>query len=333
MGGDNAPGSVVGGLSLLLKQDLHIEPILIGDEARIMPFLKKHKNLPDIRIVHTDVVVSADEKPIVALKKDKNSSMRLAIDMVNNNEADAVVSAGNSGALMVMSLMVLKTVEGISRPALVAIIPTEKAPICMLDLGANIDCSAKNLVQFALMGDAFARLAMGKVAPTIGLINVGEEQQKGNVTLQETASILANPDINLNYGGFVEGDDILRGVVDVVVTDGFVGNVVLKSMEGTVKMFSNEMKQVFQLSFLSRLGYLFAYGNIRKFRDKYNHQRHNGAVLLGLNGIVVKSHGGANAMGFASAMTVAANMVNNNFMSDLKQSVEASVAMIDIQQE
>lgn len=328
MGGDQAPHVVVNGTALAMKKYPGIVPLLVGDEARIAPLIKKHAALADARIIHTTDAVAADEKPSAALRNGKTSSMRLALDMVGNQEADAVVSAGNSGALMVMALMALRTMEGIDRPALAAYLPTEKNPCCMLDLGANIDCSAEHLVQFAVMGDAFARVTTDNPSPSIGLLNVGEEEQKGSPTIREAATILSDPEVRLNYAGFVEGNDITRGVVDVVVSDGFSGNIALKTAEGTAKFIATLMRRSFRSSLFSRLGYLLALQSLKELRTKLNPQHYNGAVLLGLNGIVVKSHGSADTNGFANAIGVAANMISHNFMADLKQSVERSVMAI-----
>ena len=329
MGGDQAPRVVINGLSNAMRTNPDIDPILVGDRNLISPLIEKHPNLAGTRIVHTTDAVAADEKPSQALRNGKNTSMRLAIDMVGAGEADAVVSAGNSGALMVMALMGLRTMEGIDRPALAAYVPTEEKPCCILDLGANIDCSTRHLVQFAIMGDAFARVTSGRPSPSIGLLNVGEEEQKGSTKVRDAATILSNPEVKLNYAGFVEGDDFTRGTVDVIVTDGFSGNIALKTAEGTAKFVTTMMRRSFKSSLLSRLGYLLARQSLKELRHKLNPQTYNGAVLLGLNGIVVKSHGSADAKGFANAIGAAVTMIRQDFMSDLKQSVERSVMAIE----
>ena len=329
MGGDDAPSVVVDGTALAVKRDPGVVPCLVGDERQLAPLVKKHSCLGSAEIVHTEDAVAPDEKPSAALRTGKKSSMRLAVDMVDAGKADAVVSAGNSGALMVMSLMSLRTMEGIDRPALAAYIPTEKNPCCILDLGANIDCSTTHLVQFAVMGDAFARVITGIPSPSVGLLNVGEEEQKGSNTVRDAATVLSGTGVGLDYAGFVEGDDITRGSVDVIVTDGFSGNIALKTAEGTARFVVALMRRSFRSSLLARLGYLLARPTLKELRTKLDPQLYNGAVLLGLNGIVVKSHGSADARGFANAIGVAASMISRDFMADLKMSVERSVEGIN----
>ena len=329
MGGDDAPEIVIRGVSLAMKQHPNLSPILVGDEAKIAPIVKRYKSLASATILHSDEAIADDEKPSAALRRGENSSMRMAINLVKEGKADAIVSGGNSGALMAMAVIVLRTMEGINRPALAAYAPTEKAPCCMLDLGANIDCSAENLVQFAIMGDACVRVLSGKPKPSIGLLNVGEEEQKGKPAIQEAATILSDSSIALNYVGFIEGDDVTKGVVDVMVSDGFSGNVFLKASEGAARFMTLLLRRNFRASLVSRLGYFLVRPALRRLMDYINPQNYNGAVLLGLNGIVVKSHGGATAKGFANAIGVAANMINNGFMSDLKQSVERTVVVVE----
>lgn len=328
MGGDNAPSTIVDGVALAVKRNPSIHPILVGPEHLLQPLIDRHDHLAGAEIVHTNDAVAPDEKPSVALRVGKNSSMRLAIDLVHDGQADAAVSAGNSGALMVMALMVLRTMEGIDRPALAAFLPTLQGRCYMLDLGANIDCTRDHLVQFAIMGDAFCRVTSGINAPRIGLLNVGEEEQKGNSTIQQASTVLSNPDIKLNYTGFVEGNDITKGHVDVVVSDGFSGNIALKTVEGTAQFITAMMRRSFKSSFLSKLGYLMARPALKALRKTLNPQNYNGAVLLGLNGIVVKSHGGADTVGTANAIDVAANMIHNAFIDDLKKSVERTVVSV-----
>ena len=328
MGGDKAPDIVIRGAALAVAEAPQAEWLLVGDEAQLAPLVSRHMAAAKVKIIHTDAVVGADEKPSAALRSGKTSSMRLAIDLVKQGKADAVVSAGNTGALMVMALMVLKSMEGIDRPAMAAHLPTQRGRTCMLDLGATIDCSADHLVQFALMGHAFARVTSDLVSPSIGLLNVGEEEQKGNTVVREASAKLAALSI-INYVGFIEGDDITSGAVDVVVTDGFTGNVALKTAEGTARFIRQLIRDSFQSSLVSRLGYLLSRSSMNMLRQRLDPQRYNGAVFLGLNGIVVKSHGGADARGFANALGVAINMHHHGFISDLKSSVEASVRTLE----
>jgi len=329
MGGDKAPEVVVDGTALAVARNPFVQPILVGDETLLRPLMKRHALLKQVEILHTPDEVAAEEVPSVALRTGKNSSMNLAIGLVREGKADAVVSAGNSGALLIMALMALRTMEGIDRPALAAYIPTISGQCCMLDLGANIDCGAEHLVQFAIMGDAFCRVTTGVAMPSIGLLNVGEEEQKGNATIREAAKLLSTPKVDLNYIGFVEGNDITRGEVDVVVSDGFSGNIALKTTEGTAQFITTLLRRSFRSSTLSKLGYLLARPALKELRRKLDPQLYNGAVLLGLNGIVVKSHGGANARGIANAIGAATRMIENNFLDDLKQSVERSMLALD----
>ena len=328
MGGDYAPAAVVAGTALAVERDPRITPIFVGDQAQLQPHLKRLKVLAGAEILHTPDMVAADAKPSAALRTGKSSSMRLAIDLVKQGKADAVVSAGNSGALMVMALLVLRTIEGIDRPALAAYFPSVRGRCYMLDLGANVECSTTNLVQFAAMGDAFCRVTSSIAKPSIGLLNIGEEEQKGNQTIRDAAAILSQPAIGLNYHGYVEGNDIAGGGVDVVISDGFSGNVALKTIEGTSKLIGSMIRQSFRATPFSRLGYLLSNRSFRRLRNMMDPQVYNGAVLLGLDGIVVKSHGGANRIGFANAIKVAADMHSNNFMDDLRAAVRRSIKAI-----
>ena len=338
MGGDDAPQAIITGTEIAISLDPSITPILVGDEEKIRPFINANSPLRDVRIHHTADMVASDDVPSQALRSGKNSSMRLAIDMVKDGEADAVVSAGNSGALMIKALMVLRTIEGIDRPALAAFFPTMHGRCCMLDLGANIECSATNLVQFAVMGEAFFRVTAdsdlsASYKPSIGLLNIGEEEQKGSASIRDAAAILSNPEINMNYHGFVEGSDFPMGVVDIVVSDGFSGNIALKTAEGTSRLIGTLIRQSFQATVFAKLGYMFASQSFKNLRNKMNPQNYNGAVLLGLNGIVVKSHGSTNPKGFANAIKVASDMHRNRFMDDVKEGIARSLKAINMTQE
>jgi glycerol-3-phosphate acyltransferase PlsX len=255
--------------------------------------------------------------------------MMQAIDLVKNGKADAAVSSGNTGALMAMALVSLRTFEGIDRPALASYLPTISGQCCMLDLGANVECDADNLVQFAMMGDAFCRDTSNVKSPTIGLLNVGEEEHKGNAALRDAAAILSNPENGLNYSGFIEGDDITKGSVDIVVSDGFSGNIALKTAEGTAQFITTLLRQGIKSSLLAKFGYPFMYFALKALRKKLDPQLYNGAVLLGLNGIVVKSHGSALPQGIAKAMAIAVDMIDNEFMTDLKSTIRRSIKAVD----
>ncbi|HWK45684.1 MAG TPA: phosphate acyltransferase PlsX [Stellaceae bacterium] len=323
MGGDKAPDVVLQGAGIALQRFPQVAFLLYGAEDRIAPLLAK---LPAVAaastIIHTVDMITGDAKPSAALRTGKQSSMRLAIDAVADGRAHCVVSAGNTGALMAMAKIVLKTLPGISRPAIASFLPTMRGETVLLDLGANIECDADNLVQFALMGDAFARTVLGVVKPTIGLLNVGSEELKGVEAVREAASRLRSLP-TVSFSGFVEGDDICGGAVDVIVTDGFTGNVALKTAEGAVKLYASFLRSALQSSMLARLGYLFAMPALNKLRRRVDPRRYNGAMLLGLNGIVVKSHGGSDALAFANAIGVAADLVINGFLEKMRGELAA----------
>ena len=320
MGGDQAPDMVLKGAEIALVRFPQVRFLLYGDEQRINPLLEK---LPRVKaasaVMHAEDAITGDAKPAAALRGGRRSSMRLAIDSVADGKADCIVSAGNTGALMVMAKMVLKMLPGIDRPAIAQFLPTMRGETVLLDLGANIECDADNLVQFALMGDAFARAVLGLVKPTVGLLNVGSEEMKGNDAVREAAVRLKAGIPGITYHGFVEGNDIAAGTVDVIVTDGFSGNIALKAMEGVVKLFSSFTRSAFQSSLLAQIGYLFARPALNKMRDRLDPRRYNGAMLLGLNGIVVKSHGGSDAVGFANAIGVAVDLQVNGFLEQIRE--------------
>jgi glycerol-3-phosphate acyltransferase PlsX len=244
--------------------------------------------------------------------------MRLAIDAVKEGHAAGVVSAGNTGALMAMAKIALRMLPGIDRPAIASFFPTSKGESVMLDLGANVECDANNLVQFALMGEVFARTVLGLTNPSVGLLNVGSEEMKGHEELRAAAAILRETHLPIRFEGFVEGDDVPAGTVDVVVTDGFTGNVALKIAEGTAKLYSGFLKGAFASSFLAKIGYVFAKSALAKVRLRTDPRRYNGAMFVGVNGIVVKSHGGTDALGFANAIGVAVDMATHGFNDKIK---------------
>ncbi|MEQ8585867.1 MAG: phosphate acyltransferase PlsX [Thalassobaculaceae bacterium] len=322
MGGDQAPDMVVRGADIALERSPELKFIFVGDETRIAPLVAKTKRLKtqSPEIVHTDKVISAEEKPSVALRKGKGSSMRLAIDLVSEGRADCVVSAGNTGALMAMSKLVLRPIRGIDRPAIAGFFPTRRGESAMLDLGANVVCDATNLVQFAIMGQIFVRTVLGLERPVVGILNVGSEEQKGHESVREAATILRSmTDMPFEFHGFVEGDDIPAGTVDVVVTDGFSGNIALKTAEGTSRLIGQFLRDAFRNSLLSKLGYLLARGAVGQLRQRMDPRRYNGAMFLGLNGIAVKSHGGTDALGFANAIGVAADMKRYGFLEKVRE--------------
>jgi glycerol-3-phosphate acyltransferase PlsX len=319
MGGDRAPGIVVKGAELALQRHPDVHFLLFGAESEVRPLLAKAPRLAKSAILHhTSEIVAADAKPSLALRAGRQSSMRLAIDAVADGRADGVVSAGNTGALMAIAKFALKMLPGIDRPAIASFFPTRRGESVMLDLGANVECDAENLVQFALMGDVFARAVLSLVEPTVGLLNVGSEELKGNDSVREAAARLREGVAPIHFYGFVEGDDIAAGTVDVVVTDGFTGNIAVKTAEGTVKLFAEFLESAFRHSLPARIGYLFARGALRKLRMRSDPRRYNGAIFLGLSGIAVKSHGSTDAFGFANAIGVAVDMKLNGVLDKIR---------------
>jgi glycerol-3-phosphate acyltransferase PlsX len=260
-------------------------------------------------IEHTPEQVGGDAKPSQVLRHGRKTSMGLAVDAVKDGRAGAAVSAGNTGALMALAKFVLKTLPGIERPAIASLMPTRRSAAVFLDLGANAECDAANLVQFAVMGEVFARAVLGIAKPTVGLLNVGTEEVKGHDTIREAAAALKALDLPIEFRGFVEGTDVTSGKVDVVVTDGFTGNVALKVAEGTVALYSQFLREAFKSTLLAKLGYYLARPALQLARQRLDPRRYNGAMFLGLNGIVVKSHGGTDALGFANAIGVAVDLV------------------------
>ncbi len=325
MGGDFAPNSVLDSLSIIKKEfDGKINFLLFGDKHLIEDYLIKNKIPYDnCKIIHTDVVVSSDEKPSIALRRGRHSSMGMAIQAVKNGEANASISAGNTGALMALSKLILRTLPDIDRPALVQLMPNRKHTCtAMLDMGANIDCDSLNLYQFALMGNAYYSSITGKEQPTIGLLNIGSEDIKGNDAIREASLMLQESKLSRHFIGFVEGDDILTGKVDIVVSDGFAGNVALKSIEGVSKFFADELKGIFKSSLLSKLAFLLVIKKFKKFKNKIDPSVYNGAMFVGLNGISIKSHGGADGKAFACAIKNTVNLINNNINSKIMNLVK-----------
>lgn len=323
MGGDAAPKMVVEGVRLAHVRLPHVRYLLFGDQAKVAPLLDAYPELKAVcELRHTDEAVSNDAKPSQVLRTGRKSSMWLAVDAVSKGEAAGVVSAGNTGALMAVSKFVLRTLPGIDRPAIAGLFPTERGETVMLDLGANVDCNANNLIEFAVMGEVFARAVLGLEQPSIGILNVGSEDLKGNDAVKAAAAALRDTRLPINFVGFVEGNDICGGRVDVVVTDGFTGNIALKTAEGTVKFYSSVLRQAFGHSWLAKLGYLLAKGAMSKVKTRTDPRRYNGAMFLGLNGIAVKSHGGTDAFGFANAVGVAVELVAHGYNERIRKEFE-----------
>jgi len=313
---------VVAGAEVSLIRHPDSAFLVFGDRAQIEPLLEAHPRLAAAaRLVHTEVAVKMDDKPSQALRYGRwKSSMWLAIDAVKKGEADVAISAGNTGALMAMSKFNLKTMAGIDRPAIAALWPTMRGESIVLDLGASIGADATHLVDLAIMGSAMARVLFDLDRPTVGLLNIGVEEIKGLEEVRTAGQILRERNLpHLEYVGFVEGDDIGKGTVDVVVTEGFAGNIALKAAEGTARQFAQYLKRAMSRTWQARLGYLFARGAFRMLAEKMDPRKVNGGVFLGLNGIVIKSHGGTDAEGFAAAIDVGYDMVRYELLDKISQ--------------
>jgi glycerol-3-phosphate acyltransferase PlsX len=326
MGGDHGPDVVLPAALRALSRHAGLSLLLVGDRQTIAAGLQRlhATDNPRIAIQHASQRVEMDEAASHALRFKKDSSMRVALNTVKEGRAQACVSAGNTGALMATARYVLKTLPGIDRPAICTSLPTMSGHTWMLDLGANVDSSAKHLFQFGLMGSVLAKAVDNNDNPRVGLLNIGEEEIKGNETVKEAAALLASG--CMNYVGFVEGNDVYGGNVDVVVCDGFVGNIALKTSEGVARMISHFIKQSFNRNLLTRLAALFALPVLKAFRRQIDPRRYNGASLLGLRGTVIKSHGSADALAFANAIAVAAVVVRQQVPERISSQLQAILA-------
>ena len=328
MGGDEGVRVMIEGAAIARRSHDRFNFLLVGDEQRIKDALEHHPNLRAAsEILHAPDVVSGDEKPTQALRRAKTTSMGMAINAVKTGAAGAAVSAGNTGALMAMAKLALRTMPGIDRPALSALLPTlGDNDIVMLDLGANTECDARNLVQFAIMGAAYSRIVTGREAPRVRLLNIGSEETKGTEGLRDAAAQqkAAAEELSISFDGFVEGDKMLRGEVDVVVTDGFSGNIALKAVEGTARFVADLLRRAFASSIRSKFGFLVSRPATELLKHHLDPNNHNGAVFLGLNGVVVKSHGSASAVGVANAVAVTARLLEE----DLTQRITADLARL-----
>ncbi|WP_293760298.1 phosphate acyltransferase PlsX [uncultured Aquitalea sp.] len=325
MGGDVGLKVTVPASIQFLKDHPQTSLILVGDKAAIEAELASHQEglSARIRIHHATQVVGMDESPQLALKNKKDSSMRVAIDLVKAGEAQAAVSAGNTGALMATARFVLKMIPGIERPAIAKMMPSVTGSTCMLDLGANVDCSPEQLVQFGIMGSELVASVTGQANPRVGLLNIGSEDIKGNESVKRAGELLRHSD--LNFHGNVEGNDVYKGTVDVVVCDGFTGNVALKSAEGLAHMIAVFLRQEFTRNWWTRLCALAAMPVLKHFRARVDPRRYNGASLLGLRGIVVKSHGGTDAVGFRYALEQACEEVGANVIGHITDRVAEQI--------
>ena len=321
MGGDYGPSVVVPACAhALANLPAGARLLLHGDETAVRAEMGRCPGLSDrAEVRHAERVIAMDEKPAQALRRGKGTSMWAAVEAIRAGEASVAISAGNTGALMAISKLILRTMADLDRPALVASIPHSQGVTTFLDVGANVDCDAARLVEFAIMGEAYHRAAQGVARPTVGLLNVGSEEMKGHEEVREAHRILRGGGIELDYRGFVEGDDITKGTVDVVVTDGFTGNVALKAMEGAAKFITGELRTALGSGLTTKLGYLLARSSLLKFREKMSPPP--AAPLLGLNGLVLKCHGGADVRDFAKAVSSAAGIAQSGFASEIERNM------------
>lgn len=328
MGGDKAPGIILQGLEVAALRYPFVQFMLYGDSLQVEPLLRESRSLAGrVEFFHCSQVVTAETKPSAAVRGLPDSSMRQAIKAVADGRAHGVISAGNTGAYMALAKLQLKTMPGIDRPALASLAPTLRGEIVLLDLGANVECSSKNLQQFAIMGEIFARHALHLPRPKIGLMNVGSEEIKGSPTVKEAYDLIRTSSIRDSFYGFVEGDDIAHGTVDVIVMDGFTGNVVLKTGEGVMQLALQYFKEGFKSSWAARLGYFFARSMLNKLSMRLDYRRYNGGIWLGLNGVAIKSHGGTDALGFSHAIDLAVDMISSRVNDYLLEEFSGACAL------
>lgn len=332
MGGDHGPPVTVPAALSFLRSHADSHLLLVGRRGEVEPLLGEAGDLRSrLELVHADEVVAMDDPPAIALRGKRNSSMRLAVNLVKEGQAAACVSAGNTGALMAISRFVLKTLDGIDRPAIATVLPNIKGGVTtMLDLGANVDCTAEHLFEFAILGAALVAAVQEKERPTVGLLNVGEELIKGNEVVKRAGELLRAS--ALNFHGNVEGDDIYKGTTDVVVCDGFVGNVALKTSEGLAQMLGTMVKEEFTRSPLAKAAAVLAYPVLKRFRRRLDHRRYNGASLLGLRGIVIKSHGAADVLAFENAIGVGYEAARHRLLERTVAAMQPFVEQLEREQ-
>jgi glycerol-3-phosphate acyltransferase PlsX len=329
MGGDHGPSVVVPGAALALERHADVAFLFFGDRRIVGPLIEARPTLAACSVLHhTDVAVRMEDKPSQALRRGRrSSSMWLALDAVHTGQADVAVSAGNTGALMAMAKFCVRTMPNIDRPAIAGIWPTVRGQSIVLDIGASIGADARHLVDLAIMGSAMARIVLRVEQPSVGLLNIGVEEVKGLDEIKAAGRMLREAELpNLDYRGFVEGDDLGNGTVDVVVTEGFAGNIALKTAEGTAKQIASYLREAFNRSLMAKIGYVFARGALQSLREKMDPRRANGGVLLGLDGVVIKSHGGADALGYAGAIEIGYDMVRHELLAKIRESLALSHA-------
>lgn len=322
MGGDFAPTAALDGVIRFHKLYPDVKIKLFGNLNLLRKWsLRYNQAVKFCELIHTEDVIESDTQPSVALRNGRESSMGLAIESVKTGKSNAIVSCGNTGALMGMATLILKRFENVRRPAIASLMPTPVKRVLMLDLGANVYAEGQHLYDFAVMGDAFCRAVLGLKSPKIGLLNVGSEDIKGHDDVKEANQLLRNSQFADQYRGFIEGNDIFKGLVDVVVTDGFTGNIALKSSEGIAKFIRDSIRDVFKESLLSKLCYLVCWHYFHKLKKKLDPRSHNGAVLLGVNGVVVKGHGSSDGLAFCSALSLATQMAKNNYLEKVQENL------------
>ncbi|WDI30652.1 phosphate acyltransferase PlsX [Hyphococcus flavus] len=323
MGGDAGPKAVIDGAAYAVRKGLKSRFVFFGDQEQLEPLIASAQELAGAEIRHTDNVVAMTDKPMHVLRRGRDTSMWSAIGAVAAGEAQAVVSGGNTGALMAVARKQLGMIKGIDRPAITALWPTPRGRTVVLDVGANVEANEDQLVQFAIMGEAFFRSLTKVEKPSVGLLNVGAEDLKGHELIRTAARVLREADPEMDFKGFVEGNDISKGTVDVVVTDGFTGNVALKSAEGAARLLGQWMKETLTGTLNAKLGALMMAPGLRKLKDRIDPSSNNGGVFLGVNGVVVKSHGGSDARGVASAIKVASSLARRPFQNAIAETVKA----------
>lgn len=328
LGGDNAPANPVAGAALALTRNPHLRFLLFGSSEELQRLVSRHARLAAVsEIVEAPQAVADDAKPSTVLRRGGETSLYRALESVRDGKAQAMVSAGNTGAFMVLAHRLLSPMEGVHRPAMAAFMPTHKGASVFLDLGATLQCNAANLVQFGVMGHAFAQAVQGIEKPRTALLNIGSEEGKGHESLREAAQILSRSDLAGEFIGFVEGHELALGKADVIVADGFSGNIALKTAEGIAKLYTDTLTATFRDSLLGRLGYLLLRGSVRRHFRAFDARRYNGAVFLGVEGLAVKSHGRLDALGFSYAVAMAANLAEREFLHRVRSAVAAASAM------
>ena len=322
MGGDNSPNKIIEGIILNHKSNKNLFYKIFGDENKISTLIKNKINKDFFEIIHTTDVVKSTDSPLEGAKRGKNTSMWLAIDSVKKKEAHIVVSAGNTGALLVISKLNLKMIENIDKPALSALWPNRKGMSVVLDLGANIECSSKNLLDFSIMGSSLFTSLYPGIKPSVGLLNIGSEEIKGNETIKETYQTLNDKKSdNYNFSGYIEGNHLMDGNVNVIVSDGFTGNVALKTAEGTANFITDELKKAMTGSLIGKISSLLNISNLNKFKKRLDPRLYNGAIFIGLDSPVVKSHGGTDYIGFSNSLDVCHRIIKGNLIEKIKQNI------------